>query len=107
MFDRRMVREYRKLIAARAMPSHVFTDSGLIYEVRFHRSEGQWLATLYVADSEDGQPLLPIPEEVAAGIADQSLRSGFIGLAEWVVKTGRWPDLETRLFYAERGASAA
>ena len=84
MFDSRRVREYRK---APEMHSHVFTYSGVTYEVRFHRMDGQWFATLYVSGSEDGRPLLPIPDEVTAGVSDQSIRSGFIGVAEWLVKT--------------------
>ena len=78
------------------MPAHSFTYAGLSYEVRFHRMDGQWLATLYVSGSNHGKPLLPAPDDIAASTSDASVRAGYIGVAKWLVTTGRWPDWEIR-----------
>ena len=78
------------------MPAHSFTYAGLTYEVRFHRVDGQWLATLYVSGNNYGKPLLPAPDDIAAFASDDSVRAAYVGVAKWLVKTGQWPDREIR-----------
>lgn len=95
MFDHRRLSKDRGR-APEVMSPHMFAHSDIAYEVRFQRMDGQWFARLHLAASDESRPLLPLEDEVAAGLSDPSIRIGFIAVAEWLVKTGRWPDAETR-----------
>jgi hypothetical protein len=81
-------------MAPMEMPSHAFTYAGLSYEVRFHRMDGHWLATLHMNGQEEGKPLLPAPDELAASVCDDSVRAGYIAVAKWLITTAQWPDRE-------------
>jgi hypothetical protein len=72
------------------------------YEVRFERIDGQWFATLCVAGAQHRRPLLPWPDELPADLSTHGIRSGFIAVGEWLVKTGRWPDAESRSLFVEQ-----
>lgn len=85
---------------------HIFTHSGVNYEVRFRKIDGQSFAALFIAASNHGRPLLPSPDDVPTSLSVRSIRAGYIGVAEWLVKTGRWPDAETRSMYAAEGLKA-
>ena len=82
---------------------HAFNHSGVDYEVRVRHIDGQPFAALFIASTEHGRPLLPFPDDLPAKTSARSLRSGYIAVAEWLVKTGRWPDAETRSLYAAEG----
>jgi hypothetical protein len=81
--------------ARRGLPSHTFSSGSLNYEVCFHWMDSQWFATVSVAGTRYRRPLLP-PDEAAIEVSDAAVRAGFISVGEWLVKTGRWPDPETK-----------
>ena len=85
---------------------HVFTDSGVRYEVRFRKIDGQSVAALFIGSSTHGRPLLPLLDDLPSSVSARASRAGYIGVAEWLVKTGRWPDAETKSLYASEGLRA-
>ena len=85
---------------------HAFTDAGVTYEVCLHRVDSQWFASLDIAGGGHRRPLRPFPDEISADLSFSAIRSGFIAAAEWLVKTGRWPDAESRSLHAERASVA-
>lgn len=88
------------------MVVHGFNHSGVDYEVRVRQIDGQPFAALFIASTDHGRPLLPFPDDLPAKTSARSLRTGYIAVAEWLVKTGRWPDAETRSLYAAEGLKA-
>jgi hypothetical protein len=79
------------------MSAHPFTYAGLTYEVRFHRMDGQWLATLYMHGSNHGRSLRAAADDVLTTSKDRmTIRAGYVAVAKWLVQTGQWPDREIR-----------
>jgi hypothetical protein len=103
MFDRRRpISHEQNGPAASGMLLHAFMHESVAYEVRFAPLDGQWLAILCVADTEHRRPLCPGPDELPTDLSPRAIRSGFIAVGEWLVKTGRWPDAESRSLLAEQ-----
>ena len=75
---------------------HAFAHSGVDYEVRARRMDGQLFAALYVAGTEHKRSLLPHPDDIPSGLSVRPIRAGYISTAEWLVKCGRWPDAESK-----------
>ena len=88
--------------AGHGMLLHAFTHRGVPYEVRFAVVDGRWFASLCVAGSEHRRPLCPWPDDVPSDLSPHAVRSGLIAVSEWLVKTERWLDAETRSLLAER-----
>jgi hypothetical protein len=83
--------------SASSMLLHEFTHSDLGYQVWLSRDHVAFLdVRLAVANTEFECALLPGCREFSSELSPQAIRSGLIATAEWVVKTGRWPDRDTR-----------
>ncbi len=76
------------------MAPHRFLHAGIAYDVEFHRMDGQWFAVLYAQGYEHGRALHPFPSEMIGGGSEDAIRAGFIGVAIWLVKTGRFSPAE-------------
>jgi hypothetical protein len=74
----------------------LFEHGGAFYEVRLQVIEGSRFATLHLAGTSCERPLHPFPDEVPAGLSRQAVEAGYVAVAQWLVKTGRWPDPETK-----------
>ena len=85
---------------------HVFTHGGVSYEVRVRHVDGEAFAALHMGTTDHQRPLLPFPADIPARTSTSSIRAGYIGVAEWLVKTGRWPDAETKSLFAAEGLQA-
>ena len=72
------------------MLPHVFAHDGILYEVSFGRIAGQWLAAVGQL-SEGSKRLLPaLAEADCEQFSEAAIRAGYAGVAEWLVRTGRW-----------------
>jgi hypothetical protein len=69
-----------------AMLPHAFSHDSATYVVSFKPIGDQWRAALYKRDDGSVRELGPIAAEALAGLSEQAIRAGFIGLAEWLVK---------------------
>jgi hypothetical protein len=72
---------------------HVFAHDGILYEVSFGRIAGQWLAA--VGELPEGSKrLLPaFAEADCEQFSEAAIRAGYAGVAEWLVRTGRWKSI--------------
>jgi len=68
------------------MLPHTFSDAGATYVVSFKWIEHRWRAALYKRDDGSVRELGPVAAEDLAGLSEQAIRAGFIGLAQWLVK---------------------
>jgi hypothetical protein len=73
----------------------VFAHAGASYEVRLVTVDGSQYATLHRAGTSRQRALHPFPEEVPPGLSADALQAGYIAVAEWLVKAGRFPGTET------------
>ena len=71
------------------MLPHVFAHDGILYEVSFGRIAGQWLAAAGQL-SDGSKRLLPAFAEADCAFSEAAIRAGYAGVAEWLVRTGRW-----------------
>jgi hypothetical protein len=72
------------------MVPYSFSHSGVTYDLLFTRSDGQWFAALWRTGDKHARLLPSLHDEFAARFSDDAIRSGFITLAEWLLKSGRW-----------------
>jgi hypothetical protein len=80
---------------------HVFSHAGAHYEVHLRNIEGAEFAALRPAGTSSFRMLHPFPDEVPVGLSDHSRKAGYIAVAEWLVKTGRWPEGETKATFEQ------
>ena len=77
------------------MLPHVFAHDGILYEVSFGRIAGQWLAAVGQL-SEGSKRLLPaLAEADCEQFSEAAIRAGYAGVAEWLVRTGRWESISS------------
>ena len=84
----------------------VLPRDGQLFEVRVQRIDGAPFAGLFFAGSEVGRPLLPFPDEVPSEHSIHAVAEGYIAVAEWLLKTGRWPDADARARQGSRSEAA-
>jgi hypothetical protein len=81
------------LVASKTL-LHSFAHAGVSYEVRSHIVDGVCFAMLFIVDTQTARPLHPYADEIPAGLSADAIRCGYAGVAEWLVKCGRWPGPE-------------
>src|SRR3712207_1753047 len=74
------------------MLSHAFSHDGADYEVSFSRMDGQWFAIVSRQGHGSSRALPGFGDDSIGPFSDGAVRAGYIGLAEWLVKSGDWPD---------------
>ena len=74
------------------MLPHSFSHGGAAYEVSFRRMDGQWFAVLCRDSDRSTWPLPPFTDDAVGPLSEHAIRAGYIGLSEWLVAEGRWPD---------------
>ncbi len=74
------------------MLTHAFSHDGSDYEVSFNRMDGQWFAAVSRHGHGSGRALPAFGDDSLGSFSDDAVRAGYIGLAEWLVKTGDWLD---------------
>ena len=72
------------------MVPYSFSHSGATYDVLFTRADGEWFAALWRVGDKHARLLPSLHAELAGSFSDNAIRSGFITLAEWLIKSGRW-----------------
>ena len=75
-----------------AMAPYRFRHSGHVYDVRCTWVADCWSLTLHRDGDASGRHLIAVTDELACELCDVAIRSGFISIAEWLVKTGQWSD---------------
>lgn len=73
------------------MLAHAFSHDGSGYEVSFKRMDGQWFAAVSRPEEAASRPLPAFADNAVRPFSDAAIRAGYIGLAEWLVRTGDWP----------------
>jgi hypothetical protein len=68
-----------------------FQHAGAVYEVRLQTLEGCQFAMLHRRGTEGGCTLHPLPDEIPKGLSRGTIETGYIAVAQWVVRSGRWP----------------
>jgi hypothetical protein len=89
-----------------AMLAHAFSHDGAAYEVSFSRMDGQWFATVSRPGYASGRALPAYGDDSLGSFSDQAIRAGYIGLAEWLVRTGDWSDAAESCALPEQPARA-
>ena len=74
------------------MVPYSFSHEGVTYDVLFTRADDQWFAALWRMGDKHARLLPSLHDEFAGRFSDDAIRSGFITLAEWLIKSGRWVD---------------
>ncbi len=74
------------------MLAHAFSHDGAAFEVSFSRMDGQWFACLSRPGHGCGRALPAFGDDSLGSFSDEAIRAGYIGLAEWLVRTGDWSD---------------
>jgi hypothetical protein len=72
------------------MLSHIFEHDGVTYVVVFKSADGQWHAAMGRHGERFGRPLKAFTEQEVGRFPDFAIRAGYIGMAEWLVKSGTW-----------------
>jgi hypothetical protein len=78
------------------MLSHAFAHDGATYLVSFKFSNGQWCAALSRRGDRVVRPLPAFTEQQVGRFSEHGIRAGYIGVAEWLVKSGVWLALPHR-----------
>jgi hypothetical protein len=68
-----------------------FQHADAVYEVRLQTIEGSQLVSLHLSGTEHHCTLHPLPGELPKGLSPATIESGYIAVAQWLVRTGRWP----------------
>jgi hypothetical protein len=68
-----------------------FQYADAAYEVRLQTIEGAEFAILHLCGTEAKCTLHPLPNEIPKGLSRATVESGYIAVAHWLVRTGRWP----------------
>jgi hypothetical protein len=71
--------------------SRFLTYAGASYEVRLKTVDGSQVATLHLAGTSCERALHPFPDEVPVGLSASAIEAGYVAVAKWLVKTGRFP----------------
>jgi hypothetical protein len=72
------------------MVPYSFSHCGVTYDLLFTRADGQWFAALWPMGNKHARLLPSLHDEFAGRFSDDAIRAGFITLAEWLIKSGRW-----------------
>ena len=81
------------------MLAHGFSHDGAGYEVSFKRMDGQWFAAVSRHGDAASRALPAFGDTTVRPYSDEAIRAGYIGLAEWLVRSGDWRvmDMEPEL----------
>jgi len=79
-------------IGISTMLAHAFSHDGSGYEVSFRRMDGQWFAAIARAGQAASRALPAFGDNPARPFSEAAIRAGYIGLAEWLVRSGDWPE---------------
>ena len=107
MKKRPVISVQRDHVSAREAVLHHFWHAGTLYEVRLQDLDGSQFASICLAGTYSVRPLHPFPDELPAGLSAHAVIAGYIAAGEWLVKTGRWPDAETKAKYEHRSPNPA
>jgi hypothetical protein len=96
MHVRRKKTETRSTVRPKEQPLadvllRAFQHADSFYEVRLQTIEGSQFAMLHRSGSEVNCTLHPLPDEIPKGLSPATIESGYIAVAQWLVRTGRWP----------------
>jgi Anti-sigma factor NepR len=76
------------------MLAHAFSHDGAGYEVSFRRMDGQWFAAVSRLGDAASRALPGFADNAVRPFSEAAIRAGYIGLAEWLVRTGDFPEPE-------------
>ena len=93
-------------LCGRKIILRIFAHGGRLYEVRLQNRDGSQFATLNLAGSQCECALHPLPDKVPTGFSADAVQAAYITVAEWLVKTGRWPDAKTLIQYEDEASAA-